>query len=150
MVPEVTRNYNPTEMGGRAWNNLWWVPVKLSRQTYFCLDVFGWTNIITSYLYSIKFPIIRSVNDSENKVSQSSKDLIRQSLLLTRHCPLTGRSSHSMAVQCGFKQTQWQIQERPPPPFLDQTEAQRAKKYIFETSPDTSPHRIGCDHKSKN
>ena len=48
---------------------LWWVPVKLSRQTYFCLDVFGWTNIITSYLYRIKFPIIRSVNDSENKVS---------------------------------------------------------------------------------
>ena len=69
MVPEVTRNYNPTEMGGRAWNNLWWVPVKLSRQTYFCLDVFGWTNIITSYLYRIKFPIIRSVNDSKNKVS---------------------------------------------------------------------------------
>lgn len=68
-VPEVTRNYNPTEMGGRAWNNLWWVPVKLPCQTYFCLDVFGWTNIITSYLYSIKFPIIRSVNDSENKVS---------------------------------------------------------------------------------
>ena len=57
------------KMGGRAWNNLWWVPVKLSCQTYFCLDVFGWTNIITSYLYSIKFPIIRSVNDSENKVS---------------------------------------------------------------------------------
>ena len=31
---------------------------------------------------------------------------------------------------------QWQIQERPPcTPFLDQTEAQRAKKYIIETSP---------------
>ena len=47
-----------------------------------------------------------------------------------------------MAVQCGFEQTQWQIQERPPPPFLDQTEAQRAKKYIFETSPNTSPQGL--------
>ena len=138
-VPEATRNYNPTETGGGAWNNLWWVPVKLSCQTYFYSDVFGWTNIITSYLYRIKFPIIRSVNNSENKVSSPSRiwsdkayfwpDIVHWLAIQAIQWPFNvDLNKHSGRSRRG-----------PQPPFLDQTEAQRAKKYIFETSP---PHLI--------
>ena len=134
-VPEATRNYNPTETGGGAWNNLWWVPVKLSCQTYFCSDVFGWTNIITSYLYRIKFPIIRSVNNSENKVSSPSRIWSDKAYFW----PDIVHWLAIQAIQCGFEQTQWQIQERPPTPIFRPNRGPKGQKIYLWDLPST-PH----------